>query len=186
MVKQMAKLAAVLLLVHAISSCYSLDTDSKVRVITRKAKQHSLLTEELLGGKPMNMTEEPKAVMNGLCPLGCSKCIASVSYYVHAETNVNQNTLTFIFYYVFCFARFTFYFTLHPDQTKANMASATLVSAYVLRDLSGLGVKQSIFKATQWFFETIVICEYNLWEKKSHLLSRRGLDWRPCQSQGKK
>ena len=85
MVKQMAKLAAVLLLVHAISTCYGLDTESKVRVITRKAKQHSLLTEELLGGKPMNMTEEPKAVMNGLCPLGCSKCIASVSYYVHAE-----------------------------------------------------------------------------------------------------
>ena len=73
MVKQMAKLAAVVFLVHVISTCSSLDTDSKVRVITRKAKLHSFITEQLLGGKPMNMTEEPKAVMNGLCPQGCSK-----------------------------------------------------------------------------------------------------------------
>ena len=111
MVKQMAKLAAVLLFVHAISTCHSLDTESKVRVITRKAKQHSLLTEELLGGKPMNMTEEPKAVMNGLCPQGCSKCIASVPYLCTCRTSINENTLTFILLQHFFF--YSVHFLLH-------------------------------------------------------------------------
>ena len=67
--------------------------------------------------------------MNGLCPQGVvSALLRSVS--IHAEL-VLTKTLYHLYFTTFFFTRFRF--LLHVRMTKANMASATLVSAYVLR-----------------------------------------------------
>lgn len=59
--------------------CFGIGIDNKVQVITETAKSKTMVLkaavgeEDLLGGKPMNMTMEPIAPVNGLCPKGCSK-----------------------------------------------------------------------------------------------------------------
>jgi hypothetical protein len=66
-------------LVCSLSGVYSTGLDSDVHLVAQKAKLKvkivdvDVLTEEVLGGVPMNMTLEPKAAIKGLCPKGCSK-----------------------------------------------------------------------------------------------------------------
>ena len=119
-------LIALLFVIQDASMCFGIGIDNKVQVITETAKSKTMVLkaavgeEDLLGGKPMNMTEEPKAVMNGLCPQGCSKCIASVPYLCTCRTSINENTLTFILLQHFFF--YSVHFLLHTLhlQTQAH------------------------------------------------------------------
>jgi hypothetical protein len=72
-------LIALLFVIQDASMCFGIGIDNKVQVITETAKSKTMVLkaavgeEDLLGGKPMNMTMEPIAPVNGLCPKGCSK-----------------------------------------------------------------------------------------------------------------
>ena len=80
MVKAYFVIIAFIFVTYPLSECSSvgIELSKKVQVakkaILKLRNLHlSVTNEKLLGGKPINMTEEPKSIVDGLCPLGCSK-----------------------------------------------------------------------------------------------------------------
>jgi len=72
-------LVALLCIICSVSPCIGVGATNKVQVVTEMAKVKTMTVklqateDEILGGKPMNMTKEPQALVSGLCPKGCSK-----------------------------------------------------------------------------------------------------------------
>ena len=76
-------LVALLCIICSVSPCIGVGATNKVQVVTEMAKVKTMTVklqateDEIWGGKPMNMTKEPQALVSGLCPKGCSKYLIS-------------------------------------------------------------------------------------------------------------